>query len=392
MIQVTPSLEKASDYCTYCPKLCRFACPVADAEARETTTPWGLMSLVRAVRLDEVELTVEVGETFFHCVGCGRCQTYCRHDNDVAAGMLEARRWLVERGMALPEAVQGAPLHMLESGVVDGDLAPLPASAREVFAPDARTLYVPGCSRRSKDPEGVVWAGRVLHALLGEPVALLERGTSADKEGEALHCCGHALTQAGYEPQGVEQRARMDEAVVSRTLVVTECTHFSSPPSAERAPEEPRHFLEVLAEHLPAVLQRVEIPARLASKRVFYHDACQIGRRSGMYDTPRALIGAVLGRPPEELWLQREKALCCAARGHYASIESEGASAAARTLLEAARDSGAEVLITADPLCASHLGAQGGEAHKGESAGLPEIEVLDLVRLLAEGLGLLRTG
>ena len=34
------TLEK----CVFCPKLCRSACPVSNAEPRETLTPWGKMS------------------------------------------------------------------------------------------------------------------------------------------------------------------------------------------------------------------------------------------------------------------------------------------------------------------------------------------------------------
>ena len=35
--------EAETRLCTYCPKLCRPACPGGNAEAREATIPWGIM-------------------------------------------------------------------------------------------------------------------------------------------------------------------------------------------------------------------------------------------------------------------------------------------------------------------------------------------------------------
>ena len=73
------SLSVALDTCTFCPKLCRFACPVAEAERRETVTPWGLMSRANFVRKGQVPLDVETAAIFEHCTGCGRCTQNCRH-------------------------------------------------------------------------------------------------------------------------------------------------------------------------------------------------------------------------------------------------------------------------------------------------------------------------
>ena len=46
-MRVLPVLEPRRDAlekCVFCPKLCRSACPVSNAEPRETITPWGKMS------------------------------------------------------------------------------------------------------------------------------------------------------------------------------------------------------------------------------------------------------------------------------------------------------------------------------------------------------------
>ena len=70
--------DRATEYCTFCPKLCRFSCPIAEVEHRETVTPWGLMRLLEYARRGTVAGSEETAEIFYHCTGCARCQTMCR--------------------------------------------------------------------------------------------------------------------------------------------------------------------------------------------------------------------------------------------------------------------------------------------------------------------------
>ena len=40
-LPVLSSRERELELCAYCPKLCRAACPVSNAEPKETLIPWG---------------------------------------------------------------------------------------------------------------------------------------------------------------------------------------------------------------------------------------------------------------------------------------------------------------------------------------------------------------
>ncbi len=44
----------ALELCTYCPKLCRHACPVANATGRETFTPQSKMQLLNMLRREAI--------------------------------------------------------------------------------------------------------------------------------------------------------------------------------------------------------------------------------------------------------------------------------------------------------------------------------------------------
>ena len=41
-MRLTPEAQRAVDFCTYCPRLCHFACPAAHGDASEASTAWGL--------------------------------------------------------------------------------------------------------------------------------------------------------------------------------------------------------------------------------------------------------------------------------------------------------------------------------------------------------------
>jgi Fe-S oxidoreductase len=362
-------IETQSDYCTYCPKLCRFSCPVAEAEARETVTPWGLMSLLRAVRREEVELTAEVGEVFFHCAGCLRCQTYCKHEHDVPAAMMAARRLLVDRGVALPGPLQGLELRFERDG---GHLGPAPAlgeGAARAFAEGAPVVWVPGAERRVHDPEGVARLGRLLGRLLGGPVSLF----GGDAQGP-MYESGFALEQAGYGASARAWRRRLLAAVEGAGRVITEEPVWL----AQEGRAGVFHLWEALEEGLGALRSSARPPAALEGRAVFYHDDGEVGRAAGLYEGPRALLEAALGRPPRELWRRRREALSSGHGAHYPLVSPEGARAAAQTLIQGALSEGAQALVTPSPGDARHLRAVAGGA----------LEIWELGEVLTEAMGL----
>ena len=365
MIRLTAKAQKASAFCTYCPKMCRFACPVAEAEARETVTPWGLMGLLFAVREGGVELSGEVGEAFHHCTSCLRCQTFCRHDNDVPAALLEARQAQVERGLPLPEALQGLDLLMEEHGSPFGAVPELGEEAASVFEEDAEVIFAPACTRRAQLSASVVTSGRVLARLLGEPVALLD-----EVEGRPNHCCGGSLKEAGYASQAASWQDRVIGAVEGRRLVVTDCAtllqELRDRPGAPRA----AHLAEVIADRLEGASAEIE-------GEVFWHDACTVGRRLGLYEEARRAAEAALGRSPSELWQCREEARCCGGGAHYRRVDPEGAARAAEVFMDDLRNHGTQVVVTAEPRCVHHL----------RDAGPGTVDVVDLVELAARALG-----
>ncbi len=365
MIRMSARVERASDFCAWCPRLCRFACPAAQAESRETVTPWGLMSLLRHVRREEVALTAEIGEVFAHCTGCLRCQTWCDHDNDVPEAMWAARRLLVERGVPLPAGVEEAA-----EAARRGEGPVLPAEVLAAVDPESPVVWLPE-GRRVSAPETLAPVARLLEVALGERVAL---GVPVGER--AVYGGGEALREAGYAQEAERWQEEVLKACAGRRLLITESASLAARLHGV-ASVRVVHLVEALCEggdRLAAAMPSGG--GALAGRRVFFHDSCGVGRRLEHYDGPRALVELFLGRPAEEAWQRRAEAACCGGGGLYAAAAPEGARRAAATLVESMAAQGAEVLVTGEQGCGAHL------------RGAGEVEVLDVAWLGVIALGL----
>jgi heterodisulfide reductase subunit D len=97
-------------------------------------------------------------------------------------------------------------------------------------------------------------------------------------------------------------------------------------------------------------------PVTLASDgdvRVTYHDSCRMGRFSGIYDEPRRLLSGIDGLTLTEMEFSREQAPCC---GSNLWVNCDAISKKMQyDLLDSARHTGCEVLLTACDKCRIHL-------------------------------------
>ena len=92
--------RQAYAYCAYCPKVCRFACPVSDATQSETVSTWGKMTEAFLVTTGKRSLEASGAKAMYGCTGCLRCKTYCRHENEVGFALFSARQQAVDRELA----------------------------------------------------------------------------------------------------------------------------------------------------------------------------------------------------------------------------------------------------------------------------------------------------
>jgi len=351
MEQFSRETEEATAYCTYCPKMCRFSCPAAEAEHRETVTPWGMMRLLEFVRDGSVEPSDDVAETFYHCMGCRRCQEWCLHDNDVPSAMWEARARMRELGH-VPEALEGFCETFREHRAPRGDLPELGEvhgySADEVFDQRSTVVYVPDCETRYDAPRDVVRAGLLFEMFHGSKVALYTRRDRRTGES-GLGCCGFPLLSAGDVDGYEHHRRELNAAVTDADVVVTECAAMAAlyrddTSWGRSGAIEVEHVIEFLADRVDSV--DVREPVELDDSLL--HDSCFVGRQLELYDEVRELLEGLCEASPGEFDVAREEAPCCGGPSHYHLVAPEASERlAADRLEELDRDGGERVVCSA---------------------------------------------
>ncbi len=336
-----PSLEEkrhSLETCVFCPKLCRSACPVSNAEPTETLTPWGKMSMSYFAANGSVAVEPTFAAPTWGCTGCHACKGSCDHKNDVASTLLTARAAFAKEGVApaaAMKAIERFPEHQSATADAVHELSMLP-----VVDPASPTAVLVGCTYA----RGAIAAAK---DAVSATAKIVERNVSLTKE-----CCGLPLLLAG-DPEGFKAQAqRFAESVRGkRELVVVDagCAMALKVRYAEVGVTlEPR--VEVFLERAMGALDRMKTIG--TDEDVRYHDPCQLSRGLGVVEPPRAIRTKLLGKAPLEFPNNRGKSVCSGGGGLVPVTMPETAKTMAKTRTQEHDDAGGGKIVTA---CASSL-------------------------------------
>ena len=115
-----------------------------------------------------------------------------------------------------------------------------------------------------------------------------------------------------------------------------------------------RHYTEALAEALEA--GKLALKDSLKGLKVAYHDPCFLGKRSGVYEAPRAILEAIPGLELVEFERNRENSFCCGGgAGRVWTEEAEPEKRPSVARLREALELGVNVVATACPFCTCML-------------------------------------
>jgi len=213
--------------------------------------------------------------------------------------------------------------------------------------------------------------------------------------GKKEPCCGDIARRVGeqglFEEQ-MEDCLDLFERFQIRDVVTSSphCLHTfkneypafqALKPSEEQFDFRVRHYSQVLNELVKRGSIRFEKPLRA---KVTYHDPCYLGRYNRIFDEPREVISAIPGVELVEMAHNRADSLCCGGGGGRMWQEDLDAEVKMSQIrIREAEASGAEIVVTACPLCLIML----EDARK--TTGLEDtLRIMDLNELVVLALGL----
>lgn len=319
------------------------------------------------------------------CSRCGICIDPCQLQSVLGINDVQSVYFLRDRRYRMLRLATADNCLMcgrcVEKCPVDIDLNTLRLNSRDKMrnTPDERRYgYFKGLDRSRGEGKVGYFAGcmtlltpRTLTAMEQLFRAAGEEVWWADREGGV--CCGRPLKLAG-ETDSARKMMQYNTDLFRKhgiTTLVTSCPICLKVFREDYALDG----IEVLhhSEYILRLIRSGRLQLKHGTTRYTYHDPCELGRGSGIYDEPRAVIEAVgeLLEPAET----RENALCCGSSVANLAISDSQQVQIARSVTGELEATGAEVIVTACPLCKKAL-ARGAQR-----------EVKDLAEIVAASMG-----
>ena len=291
------------------------------------------------------------------CTSCYSCTARCPREIKISDAMLGLRRLVVDRDLDLPAKMVTLRDTVASNYNISGDDNTTRLIWSENLEGDALGF------RQKRRAEVAFFVGCVASfypMVYGIPQAMVQvmnrAGIDFATLGGEEWCCGYPLFSAGMEDMVADlmtHNVNRMRAMGAKTIVTTcPSCHYTWSHLYSLFGSTPLDFEIVHAsEFLARLLGEGQLKLGSVEQVVTYHDPCDLGRKSGIYDAPRQVIEAVPGIEFREMDASRQEALCCGGGGDVQIVdESVTASVADRRLGQAQR-TGARVLLSACQQC-----------------------------------------
>ena len=374
--KVTPDLRVLQS-CMQC-GTCSASCPTGFAMDLTLRQLWKLIQLGLK---DEVVNS----RTFWLCTTCKACTARCPRGIDLTETMLMLKRYAVEEGLQMPDNI-GV---MRDTVTTDYNISGDDNATRLIWAENLERL--PPNIEAKKGAEVLYFVGCVsafYPQAYSIPQALVQIFEEARVDfttmGGEEWCCGYPLYGAGMKGLVSELAIHNVEQVKelgSEKLVATcpSCYYAWTqiyPEFVELPPD-----LEILhaTEYLAQLIEEGKIELGPVEMVVTYHDPCDLGRKSGVYDAPRAILNNIPGLDFREMARYGEDAMCCGGGGDVEISDREVTGQVGVLRMQEAQDTGAAAVVSACQQCKRTL-------LTGARQGKIRMRALDISELVLESV------
>ncbi len=136
--------------------------------------------------------------------------------------------------------------------------------------------------------------------------------------------------------------------------------------------------------HSSQMLDQMIMDGRIALKEinatVTYHDPCDLGRNSGIYEEPRRVLKAIPGLKLVELPHNRELTMCCGGGGNLEMVDPDLSGRVAQMKIDEIKQTGADMIVSSCQQCLRTIFSRA----RREKI---DLVVKDLTELVAEAMG-----
>jgi len=353
---------------------CSATCPTAYAMDYSPRQVW---------RMVQLGLKDEVlnSSTFWLCTTCKACQVRCPRGIDLMDAMISLKEYAFDRDVNVPDGMKVFGDTIATSYNISAD----DNKNRQIWSQNL--AHVPrGVKPRRRKAEVLYFIGCVSSfypRAYSIPQALVQIMEQVDVEFTTLGgdewCCGYPLHIAGMGDHMAElaqhnvQKAR---AVGVKKVVFTcpSCYYAWAhlyPEFVDVSGIQLQHASEYLAE----LLAGDEIALGPVDEMVTYHDPCDLGRKSGVYDAPREVLARIPGLEFREMSANRENALCCGGGGDVEVADQDVTIGVAGKRLAQVQDTGAKYVLSACQQCKRTL-------QEGARLNKIRVRAMDLTELV----------
>jgi heterodisulfide reductase subunit D len=361
--KLSPKQLLEIDACTRCGECLHF-CPIYSQKGEEGINPRGKIQAIKKFiraqygllaklfgprKLSEEDLK-KFSEMVYRCTLCGECGLQCPVSIDSRSLWLGLKEVLVDLGH-YPQELES----MKRSVLKDHNISGLDNTQRMDWLESIEGL--PDHRYQKERAEVVYFIGCVsayfpmAHKIPQSFVRILERtGVDFTLLGGAEWCCGFPLIGAGFRKETQELIRHNIEGVKAKGAhsIIFSC------PSCYHTWHEDYHTDLKLFDSTQFILNLIregKIQFEEKKIRVTYHDPCDLGRASGIYEAPRAILRSMPGVEFIELANHGERCKCCGGGGLLEMVDPELSAALAREKIKEIQATGAELVITSCQQC-----------------------------------------
>jgi heterodisulfide reductase subunit D len=325
-------------------------CPIYLVEHKESATPRGRNAITRAVIEGRLDWSPETENSIFSCLGCGACTAACFPKVETKELVFRDRECLVGEGL-YPKIADRVARFLEESHNISDDdneergewqelIKGLPehafekAHAEVVFFVGCVASFFPLAQKIPANMARIMERAKVDFTILG---------------GEEW-CCGFPLIGAGMPDKVealIEHNLNKVKEIGAKEIVFTCPSCYHTWKQLYEADLKVYHASQMLAQ----MITDGRLPLKEIEAKVTYHDPCDLGRNSGVFEEPRQVLNAIPGIQLVELPHNRQLSMCCGGGGNLEMVNPELSGKVAQMKIEEIQQTGADMVVSSCQQC-----------------------------------------